>query len=122
MMGRGFPRDLCDYSRAMTIALYVGAVIVGAVLFGRTAGAQEPFISYDFEMGGLEDFFLPVGDDFCGTPLPVGTGELDEGAMRLSTDDAFGIGNSEDVDVGLVIIDRKRQSALTETNAGPRQL
>ena len=72
----------------------LGRVALALALFVISpAGAQEPFAAYDFDTaGGLDDFFLPIGVDLCGTPLPTGTAEIDNGEVVLSTDDAFGIG------------------------------
>ena len=63
MMGRESPRGQRGDARAAAMAVSFGAVLLGTVLLGRIAGAQEPFLTYDFETGGLEDFFLPLGVD-----------------------------------------------------------
>ena len=82
MLGRGLGKGVRCAALALGLAL----------LFGNPAAAQDPFVSYNFDDDRLDDFFLPIGVDFCGTLLPTGTASADGGEVVLSTDNFFGFG------------------------------
>ena len=56
--------------------------------------AQEPFLSYDFDDGSLDDFYVASGLEavaFCGDVLPSGTAAVEDGEVILTNDEALGI-------------------------------
>src|SRR4030095_6152853 len=53
-----------------------------------TATAQTPFLSYDFNAGGLDDFFNPNGPqaiDLCGQVIPAGEATIASKELLLIT-------------------------------------
>jgi hypothetical protein len=66
-----------------------------AALCATVSFGQAPFLSYDFEAGGLGDFFNPTGPQaisYCTAGVvPAGEATVNNGELLFTNDDGFGI-------------------------------
>lgn len=80
--------------RSVSRPPYAIWTVASFILASSGISAQTPFLTYDFENGGLADFFNPVGleaIDLCGQNLPAGEATVDSGELLMTNDEFLGL-------------------------------